>query len=146
MTCFAERMADFIGKPFRAGSHGPEGYDCIGLLYAAQKALGRAVPETFRGYSVHDPAYADLWQENRLAALRLIVELIEGLGEPVDPNYLVAGDVLLVKRRDNGDIFPAIHIGNNLMISAFVDEGVKPVDLGAIHADIIQARRLKHGY
>jgi cell wall-associated NlpC family hydrolase len=40
-------VADFIGKPWRAGATGPDAYDCYGLARAASRALfGRDLPET----------------------------------------------------------------------------------------------------
>jgi cell wall-associated NlpC family hydrolase len=143
---FAERMGDFIGKPFKAGGTGPDGFDCIGLVYAVLRALRCDIPDTFDRYSVHEPGkYVELWDTNRLAAIRAMIRWVESLGEPVSEAELITGDVCLIRSKLNGDVTPAVYAGNCLGIIAFAGQGVQAFDLSSMNAEIIAARRLKRG-
>ena len=71
---FADVMAGFIGKPFRPGGTGPDGYDCIGLCWAVLRALGRDVPAEYAGWSVERGDYAEWAAADRAAADALVRE------------------------------------------------------------------------
>lgn len=72
----------FIGKPFRAGAHGPDAFDCWGLVHTAARELyGLALPDAI--YSSITPQAiacaasgvlaAPAWQEHaRPAAGRVL--------------------------------------------------------------------------
>lgn len=144
--CFAEVMAEFIGKPFKKGGQDHDGaYDCITFVYYALSRLGKKPPHTVMGRNVFRPEeWVALWDEDRAAANELMKGCFEQIGEPIDPAYRVAGDLLLL-RAPTGDRCMAIYGGNELIISSFVGRGVQVYSLDHLNVQIEGARRLRHG-
>ena len=63
-------IAEEMGKPYKWGGTGPDGYDCSGLVYALYKKLGITLPRTSRGQA--------------------------GAGTYVEKENLVYGDIVLL--------------------------------------------------
>lgn len=45
MRLSASSLADLIGKPFRDGGRGPDGYDCWGLVIEVMRRCGQELPD-----------------------------------------------------------------------------------------------------
>ena len=139
---FADVMAGFIDKPFRPGGTGPDGYDCVGLCWAVLRALGRDVPDEYGGWSVAGGGYAEWAAANRPAADALVREMMERVGEPVAPLYILPGDLLLIDCAGLGETL-AIYCGNGVAVTSTPKTGVRAFNLSR-RMRIVAARRF-HG-
>ncbi len=75
-----------LGKPYKWGGTGPDGYDCSGLVYALYKKLGITLPRTSRGQA--------------------------GAGTYVEKKDLAYGDIVLFARDGNNINHAGIYVGN----------------------------------
>jgi len=138
-TIFAGRMKKYVGKPFVKGGHGPDGYDCVGFLYAYLSETDHPLPEEFEGWTLE--TYPDLYTEDLPKAEEVLLRLFDAVGAGVEPNRAIAGDVVIV-RHPKGGLFPAVYIGNNTIISAFIKTGVAAEAIEG-PAAIVKARRVR---
>ena len=139
---FADVMAGFIGKPFRPGGTGPDGYDCIGLCWAVLRALGRDVPAEYAGWSVERGDYAEWAAADRAAADALVREMMENVGDPVAPLYELPGDLLLVDFAGLAETL-AVYCGNGVAVTSTPRTGVRAFNLSR-KMRVVAARRF-HG-
>jgi cell wall-associated NlpC family hydrolase len=58
------------GKPYRWGAHGPTAYDCSGLVWAAWRAAGVAIPRTAAGQLAGLPGVGGRLQAGDLVVYR----------------------------------------------------------------------------
>ena len=102
-----------LGAPYRWGGTAPGGFDCSGLVYAAYRSIGRAIPRTTWG---------------QLQA-----------GHRVSWSSLRAGDLLFTNR--GGHV--VLVVSQRLAISApRTGARVRFVPLGALRPSFYAARRL----
>jgi len=137
---FADIIGDFLGKPFKAGGQGKGGYGCLDACHAIAKALGKNVPDEYRGYDL--TSYVGLYQTDRQKANEMLLELMDHIGHEIPVNRKIAGDALIVKHGITGDLFPAIYVGGGNAVTAFEKTGVTVFRLDELNVPI-KARRLE---
>jgi hypothetical protein len=136
---FADIIGEFIGQPFRAGGCGQGGYGCLDACHAIARALGKNVPDEFRGYDL--ASYVELYQTDRKKANEMLLELLDHIGREIPVNKKIAGDALVVRHGITGNLFPAIYVGGGNAITAFEKTGITVFRLDDMNVPI-KARRL----
>jgi hypothetical protein len=139
---FAERMGRYLGKPYSPNGYGPESYGCFGVIYAYLREKGVKVPEecwTLRGtWTIRN--YADLFTDIKYGE-SVMEAVFDAIGTEVQPNQVVAGDIIIVRHPNSGRLFPAIYGGNNHAISSFLDREVRTFALSKAF-EVTKARRV----
>jgi len=102
VVSFAQQQ---IGKPYRWGATGPDGYDCSGLVYAAYRAAGLHMP-------------------------RLTASQMGKTGQAVPVDQAKPGDIVYYDEPGAVD-HVGIYVGNHQMIDAPTQgKPVETVDIG----------------
>lgn len=139
---FADLTAQFVGKPFRAGGQGPDGYDCLGFVYAFLREQGKAdhLKIEFGRWNLDN--YHDYYRCDRIAAeSQTLFEVYEANGVEIHVGMQIAGDPVIV-RTAAGHFFPGIYAGNGHVLASFVDAGVRTVTIDNKILFIVKVRRL----
>lgn len=113
---FAKEMSQYTGKKFKEGGIGPDEYDCVGLVIAYLRNNGKEVPDAWEEWSTSD--YFALARGRKDKEIEVLKKWVTGLGTIIDPNQVLAGDIVLIDG-GQGLIFPAIYSGKNNAIGAF---------------------------
>lgn len=106
-----------LGKPYRYGGHGPDGFDCSGLVRFAFAAAGIQVPRTTA-------------EQFRAAA-------------PVDAEDLRIGDLLFFRIGGSGVSHVGIYTGERRFIHA--PQTGRPVETRSMDDEYYRARLLRVG-
>jgi hypothetical protein len=139
---FAEIMVKFIGKPFKHGGFGPDGYDCIGLDYAYLVEAGKAANLVINLGEWRLDNYHELDRRtDHTEAHQKLLEIFMANGREVPVGEQVAGDPVIIKDK-SGDLYPAIYTGNGNFMTAFKNTGVQTKKLEKDTFEIIMARRI----
>jgi len=86
-----ERLID---APFALGDT-EKGWDCLNSLANFYDACGFKFPREFKDWNEQN--YSQKWLEDVEEGRRIFVEFLMSLGEPVDPCYLLRGDILILE-------------------------------------------------
>ena len=136
-TLVANQADKYLGKPYCLDDP-INGWDCFNMLLDFYQAFGYQFPTEFEGYSLK--AYKDLWLEDQDKAKQVLSRFLLSLGEPVEKNFFIRGDLLLF-RIPRKNLFSAIALGNGNMKIA-VQEGVTDVPFHIFQKLFVGARRL----
>ncbi len=126
----SKMTAKYVGKTFESCS-------CMDLAYGWFTDLGVEVPVKYKDLGLH--SYFEQWEQDRKGTLDIMLELFKTLGKHVDVDKIKKHDLLAVEEK--GNIYAAIAIGSNSVITSHLTLGVKIRQLGKLHR-VILARRL----
>jgi len=135
---FAERIGEYLGKPFRRGGRGPEDYDCYGFVHSFGRGMGWEIPEAQGDYTID--TWQDLYDRDPVAAEEIMIAALTGAGDPVESARIVAGDILVL-RHPSGGRYPAVYAGGGLVAASFLGAGVRTIRFD--RRDIVLARRFR---
>ncbi len=141
---FSDFVGKYLGKPYSPNGHGPESYSCFGLVYAYCEDLGVKLPKecwTLRGcWNIAN--FSECHAMDERYSEDVMQEVIGYIGASVDPRQKAAGDIVVLKNRNTGMIYPAIYTGNGNVMLSFIGKGVRAFALNAAH-EVISARRVR---
>ncbi len=100
-------LTPLIGKPLIFGE-----MDCVNLLRLVYEPLGASLPTEFEGLTWE--TYAERWK--KAPDYSLVERFLMGLGRPIEPNYLLPGDLLIISDMTGG-VFPAIALINSKAVT-----------------------------
>ena len=134
---FAEKIKKFTDAPLALGDK-TKGWDCLNILDEFYRSIGKDFPTEYKG--INESNYIEKWNSGNVGNLYL--EFLLTLGESVNPNYAIEGDLFIFKGREVA--FPAIYLGRgNLQIVC--EKGVRVVTMKvmkALYGLPIDVRRL----
>lgn len=121
----------YIGAPYKLGGRNrAEGFDCLSLMLALCKNFKVRIPSEFEGVTPEN--YVDLWNEDQEKAKEIFIRFVESLGEQIPVYSAMAGDFLILKPKKGNDAFVGVHAGQDMVLSAWTDIGVKPINMRMI--------------
>ena len=113
-------------------------FDCLTILREFYGNLGLTLPPLPDGWT--DDNYAQRWQ-NGEGREELYYYLLS-IGTEVEPNYIIAGDLLIFDGKEW--VFPGIYLGSGHFLAAF-EKGVRVVPLKLFIHALVEAKRLQVG-
>lgn len=132
-------MEQFIGKPFKRNGSGGDGYDCMGMIHAYLTEMGTpGLIESYQGITLEN--YTDFYLNDRARANEVLLEVFDLLGAPVEDGAEVAGDIVVIRTEETGDLYPAILSGNGNVLVAIAGSCLNITPLGK-KMRIVKARR-----
>ncbi len=90
---FTQKIQKFIDAPFALGDTS-KGWDCLNSLAEFYDSIGAKFPREFGEWNEQN--YADGWLRDPSKARMTLIKFLRTLGEPVDKNYLMEGDLLII--------------------------------------------------
>lgn len=132
-------LEQLIGKPYKANGYGPDGYDCYGMIHDYLTRIGAKTISCWGDVTIDN--YTDYYQADRQAANVLLMEVFEQLGEAVDINDRIAGDLVIMENTKTKDLYPGIYAGNGNVALALIDRGVMVVPANKRLFRLIRVRR-----
>ncbi len=105
----------YIGKNYKLGE-----IDCFSIVYQYLKDKNFKVPDSFNNVSFEN--YSNLYLRNKKEAKNLMISFFNLLLLEIKIGEIKAGDILLLSL--HGDEFPAISVGNGMILSASPKLGV----------------------
>jgi len=129
----------FLSKKFFLGDiSGLKGWDCLNSLAGFYDSMDCSFPHQFKDWD--ESNYPERWKKNEENCREVLKEFLLTLGDPIDPQYRIMGDLLLFEGRSI-PLFPAIFIGNGNVMLIFKN-GVKIAPLNHLSKWLVGARRL----
>lgn len=123
-----------IDAPYALGNPG-SGWDCLTMVWEFFDNVDIHLPREFKGYSAEN--YAERWKAGE--GRDELREYLFGLGEPVEPNYERAGDLLIFDAEKW--VFPGIYLGSGHVLCCF-EKGCMVVPFRLFKHVFINGRRL----
>lgn len=117
MKSFCRIVGELVNKPYELGK-----VDCFRSIMEYAESIGVAFPLEFEGQTLE--SYPDFYREQPQEAKALVVRLFDSLLPEVQPNFSLAGDILLLQFHDKPP-FLAINGGNGNIITASIEYGFK---------------------
>lgn len=117
---FSEVVSKYIDKGYELGSWGPDSYDCMSFIYSFYKDLNVDLKDSYQGVTKN--SYVDIYRNDEIRAKSLLREWFDSLGEEVDINYSIPGDLILVDKE--GLFAVLINIGNGNFMGVHTPKGV----------------------
>lgn len=137
---FLQVIDEFRNKPYAPGGYGPNAYDCIGLVYAYAKRIGKPLPDVMGKYTLDN--YAQVYDEDVLTAYNVMADYFNQNCEKLLIGHIIAGDIILTRQAEGG-YFTAIYAGNGNLITSFIGDRVRVLSLDKLHHEIMGAWRLR---
>jgi cell wall-associated NlpC family hydrolase len=126
-TRIANAISKFIDRPHAIGDPS-KGWDCLNSLLDFYRECGVSLPDEFEGYT--EVNYPGRWAKNPKKCRQVLERFVLSLGNPVQPEYLQRGDLLIFKTPQFPS-FPAIYTGNGHVFAVF-KEGAKQEPLNEL--------------
>lgn len=120
----------YIGKSFNE-------CNCVQLVYWILEDAGIHLHSSYKGYNLTN--YMKYWFLNKSMMTKILLEWVETMGRYVDPRYLKAGDILVVKCKS--DYFIGIYTGGGKILCSTIEKGVINTTMNR-YTKIIKARRI----
>lgn len=139
LSKIVDRLVDkkfALGKQDTDSVKPEKGLDCLNSLYHIYKYLGFDFPTEWKGYNVEN--YAKRWEKEDCRGD--FAEFLQSLGREIDPNYRLAGDLMLFEGKQV-PVFPSVYLGNGKLLIAF-HEGVRVVPFKFFKKFLKSCRRL----
>jgi hypothetical protein len=115
--------ASVVGNKYELGK-----VDCFKLIIDYLREQEVPLPIEFKGLTLD--SYKDYYQKDPLAAKETMLELMNELLSPIDPNKAIPGDIVLIKLRGQSSTLAlAIEGGNSVCITAAEKQGVVALPL-----------------
>jgi cell wall-associated NlpC family hydrolase len=122
---------EFFGAPYKLGGQSKEeGFDCVSFVERYSRELGSEIPDFSDLYSMFDDKPGE--------AFKVMWKRLFKASEKIPPGRITPGDIAVVKI--DGDSYPSIYMGNNLIALSDLDEGVTVCNLDDF--ELIDVRRL----
>lgn len=112
------------------------GWDCLNSLMTFYRELGVKFPEEFEGWTLEN--YGRRALADPEAAHEQFEKFALTLGREINPSYLIAGDLLLIKLQDDR-IYAGVYLGNGSAFFMF-NVGGRVVPWPSL--PLVSARRL----
>ncbi len=128
-------MQKFLFTRYAVDNTG-EGWDCLNSIASFYRDMGVEFPERFEDWTWDN--YGKKALEDPEKAHKAFERFVQTLGREIDPNYMVAGDLLLVELQDAG-IYAGIYLGEGKAFFMF-DRGAQVVPWPSF--PLVSARRL----
>lgn len=125
----AQVASGMMGKPYLLGGSGPEGFDCITMVYHFYHSLGIRLPIEFEG--IHFSEY-----RSHILDFALFARFLHSLGEPVHKNHILPGDLAIIEPVGKEETHPAILLTNSHLLLGSIDLGIIQVPLRVILSPI----------
>lgn len=125
---FALTVMRYLGKPYKLGGTGEDGFGCIDFVYNFLKDRGCENLKTeVEGISLEN--YAELIGSLTDAEIEeKLIQAFELNGVRIEGSPMV-GDCLVLENKA-GTPFPAIYAGSRTVITSFLNEGVRVYPIG----------------
>jgi cell wall-associated NlpC family hydrolase len=113
-------ISPLMRVPWKLGSFDPaQGFDCVSFPLYVYEKLGADLPHEFEGLTWE--TYAEAYQQK--PDYPLFLRFLLSLGQKIDPNYRLPGDLLVMAGGDQGEhITAAILLPNQKAVR--VDPGL----------------------
>jgi hypothetical protein len=114
-TELAKRVDKLVDAGYFLGDTS-KGWDCLNSL---AEIYDDRFPREFKDWGALN--YAERWSKDPVESRRVLEEFLSGLGVPVQINYRVRGDLILVETPNPKSLIPVIDLGqgHGLIISTF---------------------------
>ncbi len=141
-TQIAQAIDKFIDKPWGLCCPEEQKWDCLNTMVTFYSELGIEMPLEFEGYKYED--YKEIWNKNFRKALKILKRWYRTLGERINPNFMIRGDLILYDAADKDIIGTAwaIYLGNGNALMVFGLQGVKVLPVQSLKPQLSEVRRL----
>jgi hypothetical protein len=138
-TVLAKAVEKYRGKRFFLGDPS-RGWDCLNSLLDLYGGMGYIFPKEMEG--IDGSNYPDIWNKENVRAREVFARFLLSLGDPVEPDFYVRGDLLIFKGAQLGTC-PAVFLGNgNIMMLLSAKEGIGIEPFRRYKKWLIAVRRL----
>ncbi len=118
-----EITAKYIGAPHRLGGKTFEdGYDCFSLCLALGEDFGQKIPYDFEDLDQEN--YVALFEKDKKKAIKRMIDFLKSVAREIPAHEAFVGDIYILED-SQGNIFSGIHAGNDLVMSSFIEFGVR---------------------
>lgn len=135
-------MRPYLFKPFALGDRA-KGWDCLNQLGQWARENGFEFPDEFKGWTWEN--YAERWERGE--GMDVFLDFLMNLGDPVDINYMLPGDIIVLKVKDpvSGKmvISAAQYLGANKMKAVTKEIGIAVIPMSFFRTTIHAVRRLQ---
>lgn len=139
---FVRSLHPYLFKPFSLGDRS-KGWDCLNQLGDWAKENGYEFPDEFKGWTWGN--YAERWERGE--GMDVFFDFLMSLGEEVDINYMLPGDIIVLKIKDpasNKDVVSAVqYLGSNKIKAVPKEMGTVVLPMSFYKPAIKSVRRLK---
>jgi cell wall-associated NlpC family hydrolase len=132
-----EIVGQYIGKPFKPGGRGDDGWGCIELCHAILTDMGKNPPNSVGDVSLDD--YLDKTAYDVEQQHVLLLSVAHDLGREVPIDNLMPGDGIVIKT-SRGGVGVALYLGQGKAITSTPGKGVIVFTIDDSNA-ILMARR-----
>lgn len=118
-----EITAQYIQAPHKlGGDNSQDGFDCFSLCLALGEDFGIEIPETFEDLDRRN--YVELFEKNPKKAIKRMIDFLKSVAREIPAHEAFVGDIYILEDK-RGNVFSGIHAGNDLVISSFIEFGVR---------------------
>jgi hypothetical protein len=139
---FVNSLKPYLFKPFSLGDKS-KGWDCLNQLGDWARENGYEFPDEFKGWTWAN--YAERWERGE--GMDVFYDFLMSLGDPVDINYMLPGDIIVLKMTDPmtmKEIVSAVqYLGSNKIKAIPKEMGTIVLPMSFFRMAIRSVRRLR---